>query len=350
MVMSTGAQHAPEAIDVDKLQTWLATSVWALVGINLVALLFFIAAMLAPQIEGVLKRMAEARAKAKAEADAAAALKAKNAPAETPAATPTPATSKEEVPVAAATPAPAAAEAPKSPTATPTEAVAPPPPPSPASAAPPPAPAPANPEAFEGKTEILTAGQAQAAAAAKAPVEAPATPTPPTVVPEGMEGLPVQLSQMETKDSAVFVDLSFEPDTAAYQAAVKNKSVGAVKIEFDEAFLKNLNSDLNSMRPNPEKTEIIVKQTQPEKSAGATPQALSADDKSVENDVAMSMGDSTFASANDFEKSLDQMLNAVSSDATEEIPIFNVEALDDSIKDATEVIVKKSPTKSGETS
>ena len=48
-----GAVLAPEVLDAHRLQEWLAGSVWALIGLNLIALSLFLTALVAPQINSI---------------------------------------------------------------------------------------------------------------------------------------------------------------------------------------------------------------------------------------------------------------------------------------------------------
>lgn len=262
--------QAPEVLELEQIQKWLAGSVWALVGLNLLALILFLSAMTAPQLKKLKSALSAGWKTLRTKKE-----KLKVERVEPPAPT-------------AATPAPVAAA--PTPEPVPVPVPAPPPPP------------------IEEPTL-----EAEAAPVEEAPVEEP-PPPPPELEPVPEGGFGNEKTEVLEEAPAVM-----EPETQ--------------KIES-----KKDSDDADFIPPPPDKTEILVKEDVTSQAPDDT-QTLELPEELSPLPTPPPSGENTSTKmpANDFDKSLNDLLES-SPDQTEELPIFDTQAIEESLKKAVEEI------------
>lgn len=349
---------SPEVLDPNKLTNWFNSSVWALLGLNLLALTLFLGTLLLPQISKILSAwraysLEKFERKEKVKAEAAAALQSKKeaAAASAPAASATPAAPAEATPSSSSAAAPAAAK-----TATPAAKAAStsaPATPAASTAAKPGAPTSGAKTATPlGATSTPTPATAAApensAAAADAPAAAEFEPPPPPempapaaeakpATPEVAPAATVEIPPAQTPaEVAAFTENTevLEPlattDVSEKESDEISKMIANAEVavtaelakEEQEKEKEKVAEELNKTEAiaRPENIEIPPTQT-------AAPQPAPTAAQPTPAPTLQPLGTAT-----SFDEVLQEVLTAP-TDLTEEIPIFDTSSIDQALKE-----------------
>lgn len=358
--------RSPEVLDLDKLNKWLSGSVYGILGLNLLALALFLTALLQPQLKALQADLAKRWAARQALAKEKAEIKKKEL--ELKLAHKQAAQKEAEANAAAAK---AAAEAAKAGAPAPLQTSA-------ANSAPP------LPEISAAAVAGVTPGPP----AAVDPAIAQAATLPPPPAPKQddaprplAEAIKSQVAEAQTKAAEIASAINLDDvnrdlaslleedsgqstptvtttDDAAVAAATAAAATAAAQEkvqDITEAIdVSAINNDLASLidnelktEPTPppptpeqkattasspfeEKTEILAKEERPDYKQPENP-SLPEPPVSAQT----TSGEKSVKTAAAFEKSLEDLLNTP-TDQTEEVPLFNADALEESLKKLTD--------------
>lgn len=352
-------KRAPQVLDPAKLEQWLNISVWSLVGLNILGLIFFLGAYIVPQLKKIMAVFAglvasirekrEAKAKAKLEAETLAkqakALEAAaaaappvtgledlpppdlEAPAPSPASTSTPTVAEVPTPVTTEVPPVVAAEAP------PVEIPS-------APTSPTPAPVaeaiqieipPDTTQAMPTPAEIPIPTEIPAPTENPAPIETPVFAEAPVAAAE----IPVDVAAPTINETTSVTEIIPTADVFSAPPDVVDLDAAPVAASPAEPAI--------AREPFVEKTEIITPAPQPNPTIEAllaTPTDDSATDIIPELKLfgSQAQDPSTLTALSSFEKTLDDALNTL-GDKTEEAPIFDASLIDQALQDAGDIPV-----------